>query len=217
MSEKEITHDGAVYILKENVETIISSRLSTYASKLNERDTTIAAQQTTIDEQTAKLTTSDTLQSEITRLNTELNSSNTRYDRHSVLSGIGINDTSVRATFEHLYSNLTGEKPPFNDWISEMKNAPENAPLIVRSFLAEQAQPDQPAQPNQPAQTAQSVQPNPPARPAANSGVIPVGLDKMSNDDVINRASRDPQFYKEHREVIQQIYRTGNRGNNAPR
>ena len=217
MSEKEITHDGAVYILKSNVETIISSRLSTYASKLNERDTTIAAQQTTIDEQTAKLTTGETLQSEITRLNTELNSSNTRYDRHSVLSGIGINDTSVRATFEHLYSNLDGEKPPFNDWISEMKNAPENAPLIVRSFLAEQAQPAQPAQPNQPAQTAQSVQPNPPARPAANSGVIPVGLDKMSNDDVINRASRDPKFYREHREVIQQIYRTGNRGNNAPR
>ena len=203
MADKEITHEGNTYILKESVDAIIAKRLSTYSNKLNAKETAILELQAKFDEQTSQLALSQGLQQRVTELETQLNSANTRYDRHSVLSGIGVNDDSVRATFEHMYGQMGGEQK-FGEWIETMKTDPSAAPLILQGFLsadsaAAQAQPPQ-AQPPQ-AQIAQPTRTPPPS----NNGVIQTTLGAMSKDELLNRAA-DPAFYRANRDTIREVY-----------
>ena len=213
MADKEITHEGNTYILKDSVDAIIAKRLSTYSNKLNARETALQELQTKFDEQTSQLALSQGLQQRVTELETQLNSANTRYDRHSILSGIGVNDDSVRATFEAMYGQMGGEQN-FSDWISAIKSDPSTAPLILQGFLsadsaAAQAQPLQ-AQPLQ----AQPLQAQPlqaqiaqPTRtpPPSNNGVIQTTLGAMSKDELLNRAA-DPAFYRANRDTIREVY-----------
>ena len=213
MPDKEITHEGHTYILKDNVDAIIAKRLSTYSNKLNAKETAILELQAKFDEQTSQLALSQGLQQRVTELETQLNSANTRYDRHSVLSGIGVNDDSVRATFEHMYGQMGGEQK-FGDWIETMKKDPSAAPLILQGFLsADSAAAAAQAQPPQ-AQIAQPPQAQPPQAqiaqptrtpPPSNNGVIQTTLGAMSKDELLNRAA-DPAFYRANRDTIREVY-----------
>jgi hypothetical protein len=212
MAEKEITQDGETYILKSTVEGIISKRLSTYASKLQSREAEFDALQSKFDEASSKLGQIDTFQQRITQLEGDLAHANTRYDRHSVLSGIGVNDESVRATFEHLHSTLGGETP-FSDWVNGMKEDPSKAPLILQSFIKPQGdQTGQQQQQNNQAHNAQNPPPNPnqppkqtQTAPPSNNGVIQTSIGAMGREEILNRA-KDPAFYSQNRDAIKQAW-----------
>ena len=212
MGSKEITQDGETYILKSSVEGIISSRLKTYAAQIAERDGQIQEMQAKLDASTAQLGNAEKLQARVTTLEQELSQANTRYDRHSTLSTLGITDDSVRGTFEYLYSQAKddkGNQPSFSDWVDGMSKDPSKAPVVLQSFLQKQeATPAPPQTPEQP-QTPQAPQQPRVTAPNSNGGVVP-DLSKMSNDDILSKAS-DPSFYRQNRELIQSIYRTGQR------
>lgn len=209
MPDKEITHEGETYILKSSVDAIISKRLSTYSNKINAKETELAELQAKFDEQTSQLALSQGMQQRVSELETQLQSANTRYDRHSVLSGIGVNDDSVRATFEHIYTQQAGEQQ-FAEWVNAMKQDPSTAPLILQSFLgAKQEQsPQAAAQPPQ-AQPPQAQPPQPTRTPPpSNNGVIQTTQGNMSRDELLNRAA-DPAFYRANRDAIIKVYQSG--------
>lgn len=216
MAEKEITHEGETYILKSGVEAIISKRISSYAEKLRARETEFESLQKQLDDASGKLGQIDTFQQRITQLEGDLKQANTRYDRHSVLSGIGVNDDSVRATFEHLHST-TAKETPFNDWVNAMKEDPSKAPLILQSFIKpqgdHQGQQQQDQNKDHKAQNQIPNQNQPPQQPArkappSNNGVIQTTLGMMGRDEILQRAA-DPAFYAANRETIKNIYSSG--------
>lgn len=216
MPEKEITQDGETYILKSIVDGIVSGRVSKYSEKLRAKESELEALQAQFDEVSSKLGQIDTFQQRITQLEGELTQANSRYDRHSVLSGIGVNDESVRATFEHLHSTLGGDTP-FSEWVEGMKQDPSKAPLILQSFIKPQGQEQgQQQQQNNQAHNAhgQAPNPNPPSQqpprnpPPSNNGVIQTTVGGMGREELLNRAA-DPAFYKANREAILKAYQSG--------
>lgn len=216
MPDKEITQDGHVYILKSTVDGIVSGRVSKYSEKLRAKESELEALQAQFDEASGKLGQIDTFQQRISQLEGELSQANTRYDRHAVLSGIGVNDESVRATFEHLHSTLGGETP-FSDWVNGMKEDPSKAPLILQSFIKPQGQDNanQQQQNNQvhnvqgqETNTNQQQQQQTRQAPPSNNGVIQTTQGAMGRDELLSRAA-DPKFYKANREAIIKAYRTG--------
>ena len=205
---KTITQDGHEYILKSTTDSIISSRISAYAAKIAERDQALATLQAQFDEQTAKLATTEQLQQRINTLETDLQSANTRYDRHSALAGLGVNDESVRGVFEHIYSTMQVEegqaKPKFADWVNGFSANPDNAPAALKPFLPKQEQQQQ-QQPKQEAQQQEQRQPR--QAPDSNNGVVSLNLNGMQPQQFLDRAAYDSGFYAANRDTIIKLQR----------
>lgn len=215
MAVKTITHEGQEYVLKSSYDATVQGmqeRISKISTQKNDALSQIEALQGSLDDMQGKLGQIDTFQQRITQLEGDLANANTRYDRHSVLSGIGVNDESVRATFEHLHSTLGGETP-FSDWVNGMKEDPSTAPLILQSFIKPQGnQQGQQQQQNNQAHNAQNPPPNtqqPPKQtqtaPPSNNGVIQTSMGAMGREEILNRA-KDPAFYSQNRDAIKQAW-----------
>jgi len=221
---KVITHEGNEYVLKSDYDaakTSMEGRIKQLATQKNESDSKTISLQNQLDQMQGQITTGDALQTQIASLQAELTNANQRYNRHAMLSQIGINDESVRRAFEWQYNELGGDdKPGFDSWIDGLKSNPEGAPAILRSYLQtkpegqpQQMQPQPDIQPSEVGQIA--WQPKQPA-PPANNGVISSQTNGLSNQQILERASMDPSFYKSNRELVMSLYRTGQKPT-APR
>lgn len=217
---KIIIHEGNEYVLKADYEaakTSMESRIKQLATQKNESDSKSIELQNKIDQMQGQISIGESLQTQIANLQSELNNANQRYNRHAMLSQIGINDESVRKAFEWQYSELGGEdKPGFDSWIEGLKTNPDNAPAILRSYLqkpeaAPQSQTPQSEAPQQTWLPNQTSQP-----PPANNGVVSSQTNGLSNNQILERASMDPKFYKANRELVMSLYRTGQKPT-APR
>lgn len=215
-----ITHEGVEYIAKSHVDEIVRQRIAKYSEKLTTAEARISEYQAKIDESSAKIGLVDNLTQQVESLRGELNTANSRYERHTVISQYGITDNGVRDAVEWAYEReMQGrnkkDQMPLSDWMQTIHQNPESAPAVLRPFIsAPQAseQTDQAAQPQMQMQTQNplanqtTVQQlnRPPVAPASNNGVSSQTGAPVPND-ILKRAT-DPAFYSQNREAIRQAY-----------
>lgn len=216
---KIITHEGAEYVLKSDYDaakTSMENRIKQLATQKNESDSKSIELQNQIDQMQGQLSNGEALQTQLATLQNELNNANQRYNRHAMLSQLGINDESVRGAFDWQYNQLGDDKPAFDTWIETLKTNPDNAPAILRSYLQKPEAPAAPPQNEAPQQTWQAPQMQTKTPPPANNGVLNAQSNGLSNQQILERASMDPSFYRANRELVMSLYRTGQRPT-APR
>lgn len=207
MSEKEI--DGQTYILKSSVENIVKSRLEKQGIK-------IAEMQAQIEEYKTTTTNTAELQQKLEAVQTELNNSNLKFTRYQAIAGLGYGqDQELVDAIEWSYKRSQSKLPKkdqtdLQTWLKNCKENPDQAPTVLRPHLKNQniatEQPQQPQQ-NNLVELQQPQQPQPQNTPqiiSTNAGALPT---PDPNSNIIDRGIKDPDFYRQNREAIQNAWR----------
>lgn len=217
--------EGVEYIEKSAVDQIVSSRLNKLAEKLRSAEDNAAQLQAQLDSSASRLTEADGLAGTVADLRAQLESANSRYDRHSTIAQIGITDPDLRDAvewqFERSQQNLPKkDRVNLGEWLQNQMASPESAPAVLRPHLQALTQPQQATQQpaEAPANTLASQQPKgemhatvSPAMaqalnvqaPASNAAVVQAP-DNATSADILRRAQNDFEFYRANRTLVQQ-------------
>ena len=227
MSTKII--EGVEYIEKSAVDQIVSSRLTKLAEKLRSAEDNAAQLQAQLDSSASRLTEADGLAGTVADLRAQLESANSRYDRHSTIAQIGITDPDLRDAVEWQFersqqSVAKKDRVSLGEWLQNQMASPESAPAVLRPHLQALTQPQQATQQatqqaaEAPASTLASQKPTgemhatvSPAMaqalnvqaPASNAAVVQAP-DNATSADILRRAQNDFEFYRANRTLVQQ-------------
>lgn len=214
--------EGVEYILKADVDEIVSSRISKYAEKVREYESRIDSYQSELDSAKSSAGLVEKLNSQIDNLQSELSTARSQYERHSTIGQFGITDPNVRDAIEWSFEREMKGRPKkdqqsLGDWLTTIKESPDNAPAVLRPFfnptVSEYNQPTEPSQQppadverQNPALVQHQTSPQmttPP--PTSNAGVKNVS--SVPPSDLLSRAT-DPEFYAKNRDAIRQAFYT---------
>jgi hypothetical protein len=217
--------EGVEYIEKSAVDQIVSSRLNKLAEKLRSAEDNAAQLQAQLDSSATRLTEAEGLAGTVADLRAQLESANSRYDRHSTIAQIGITDPDLRDAvewqFERSQQNLPKkDRVNLGEWLQNQMASPESAPAVLRPHLQALTQPQQAQQATAeaPASTLASQQPRgemqatvSPAMaqalnvqaPASNASVMQAP-DNSTSADILRRAQTDFDFYRANRDLVKQ-------------
>ena len=223
MSTKII--EGVEYIEKSAVDQIVSSRLTKLAEKLRSAEDNAAQLQAQLDSSASRLTEAEGLAGTVADLRAQLESANSRYDRHSTIAQIGITDPDLRDAVEWQFersqqSVAKKDRVSLGEWLQNQMASPESAPAVLRPHLQALTQPQQATQQaaEAPASTLASQKPTgemhatvSPAMaqalnvqaPASNAAVVQAP-DNATSADILRRAQNDFEFYRANRTLVQQ-------------
>lgn len=209
MSKTKII-EGVEYIQKEHVDEIVRQRIAKYSERLAQTESKLGQYESELDEARSKMGLVDNLTNQVEKLQTELQTSQSRYDRHTTISKFGINDGDIRDMVEWQYdramANLAKkDRVDLGQWLEQIKSDPTTAPSTLRPFFESQVDTQMettPNEPPQPSQPIQSTQPTP-QPPSSNRGVQ--SQSTAAPNDLLSRAT-DPTFYAQNREAIREAY-----------
>lgn len=215
--EKEI--EGQTWILKSRVEEIIQGRISKVAQRASTAEETIRELQGKLEEASKSQGSLDIMTNRIQELQGELEKSNTRYSRYQAITKHGLQGEDMLEAIEYAYERSQAKLPQeqqadLNTWLDNMVKNPADAPFLIRPHLQGlQANPAQPQEASQPAQLQEASTPAqlqelgntqpPPQAPRVNMGV----QRSPEPSDILDRALKDPEFYAQNRERVQQAWR----------
>lgn len=215
---KTIEHEGAVYVLKSEMESAIQSRIQKIAQKASQAEERALQLQTALDEASAKTGSIDTLVAQLEQAQNQLTQANARYERHSTIAKYGLTDKDMLDAVEWQYDRAMNGRAKkdivsLGDWLEQCVNAPQEAPALLRPHLQAIAQPAQDdaaqlqqlGEQMQQAQPAAQAMPTPPAM-NTNAQSAPVRV-----DDVLSRGLTDFDFYKQNRDNVIAAYRNRNK------
>ena len=218
---KIITHEGLEYVLKSDMEQAVQSRIQKLSSRAIQAEELAKSFQDKLDNQAGELSKIEKLGNRIQELEGELDTANSRYQRHTTMADYGFQDPEIRDLVEWQYDKaMKGQdsKVPMSDWLKSMKEDPTQAPITLRPHLkVEEAAPPegQPAQANvetfQPGQPAPQVAMDQPAilPPKTNTGTVQA---PVKSGDLLKRlATEDLDFYRANRESIRKAWMGGNK------
>jgi hypothetical protein len=197
---KTITHDGKEYILKSEVDSIVTSRIS----KVSESRRTIQAELDNLKSEYSSIQERvkgvDALHSQIANLQEDLSHANTRYNRHSSIASHGITNPEVRDLVEWQYSKAMESKPKkdkvsMGEWLDGMKAEGAQVPHVLKPFFEKQETPG--------IQNTQPIQAKP--VPQSNNGVQ-LTNDKSTSQDMLTKGSQDFEYYQKNRAKIKEMY-----------
>ena len=217
---KTIEHEGAVYVLKSEMESAIQSRIQKIAQKAAEAEQRASELQSALDEASAKTGSIDALASQLEQAQAQLAQANSRYERHSTIAKYGLTDKDMLEAVEWQYERAMKGRAKkdlmsLGDWLDECVSTPDQAPALLRPHLQAiapqatdaaqvQALGEQMTQAQSPAPQAQAM-PTPPAM-NTNAQSAPVRV-----DDVLSRGLSDFEFYKQNRDNVIAAYRNRNK------
>ena len=140
--------EGVEYIEKSAVDQIVSSRLNKLAEKLRSAEDNAAQLQAQLDSSATRLTEAEGLAGTVADLRAQLESANSRYDRHSTIAQIGITDPDLRDAvewqFERSQQNLPKkDRVNLGEWLQTQISSPDTAPAVLRPHLQALTQPQQ--------------------------------------------------------------------------
>lgn len=213
--EKEI--EGQTWILKSRVEEIIQNRISKVATRASNAEETIAQLQEQLEQAQKAQSSIDILQNRVQELEGNLEKSNTRYSRYQAITKHGLQGEDMLEAIEYAYERSQGkldkkEQQDLASWLDNMVQNPDQAPAIIRPHLQnitapapaqEHVDPSTVAQLQELAQHQQN-NPAPIQPPRVNQGVQRT----PEPSDILERALRDPQFYSQNRERVQEAWRS---------
>jgi len=214
---KTIEHEGAVYVLKSEMESAIQSRIQKIAQKAAEAEQRASELQSALDEASAKTGSIDALASQLEQAQAQLAQANSRYERHSTIAKYGLTDQDMLEAVEWQYERAMKGRAKkdlmsLGDWLDECVSTPDQAPALLRPHLqaiapqaTDAAQVQALGEQMTPAQPAAQAMPTPPAM-NTNAQSAPVRV-----DDVLSRGLTDFDFYKQNRDNVIAAYRNRNK------
>ena len=207
---KTITHEGKEYILKSEVDNIVTTRIS----KISENRRTTQAE---LDSLTQKYQSMEeqikgvnALHSQIATLQDELSTSNQRYSRHSAIATHGITNPKVRDLVEWEYKNAMEtrnkkDKQTMGEWLDGFKSEDAKIPMLLQPYIKNNA----PQQPNPTTHTPttqeqlQSLNTRP--VPQTNAHVQNTS-DVSTSADMLSKGAQDFDYYLKNRSKIKELY-----------
>ena len=195
--------DGVEYIAKEQVDGLIQEKISKYAKRAREAETRVEEINEQLIQAGEKLKTVDNLTEQIYTLKDELMNANTKYERHSAIAELGIQDPDVRDALEWQYQRSTTDES-FGDWMKGLKENPENAPSFLRSHFQCSEPPKMENTPVENVETTKET-PQPKTPPKTNAKTVQSN-NTETQKDILSRGLTDPDFYKQNRDAIRQAW-----------
>lgn len=206
---KTITHEGQEYILKSEVDNIVSSRIS----KISESRRALQAELDTIKEQNIamqeKSKNFDALHSQIATLQDELKNSNQKYARHSAIAGHGITNPEVRDLIEWQYSKAMDntakkDRVTMNEWLNGFQKEGAEIPHILQPYIGTQNT-QAPQAESHTEQRPQSAPLQHASIPKSNNGVQSTS-EQSTSRDMMQKAGTDFEYYQKNRAKIKEMY-----------
>jgi hypothetical protein len=195
--------DGVEYIAKEQVDGLIQEKISKYAKRAREAETKVEEMNEQLIQAGEKLKTVDNLTEQIYTLKDELSNANTKYERHSAIAELGIQDPDVRDALEWQYQRSNTDES-FGDWMKGLKENPENAPSFLRSHFQSSEPPKMENKPVENVETTKET-PQPKTPPKTNAKTVQSN-NTETQKDILSRGLTDPDFYKQNRDAIRQAW-----------
>ena len=195
--------DGVEYIAKEQVDGLIQEKISKYAKRAREAETKVEEMNEQLIQAGEKLKTVDNLTEQIYTLKDELSNANTKYERHSAIAELGIQDPDVRDALEWQYQRSNTDES-FGDWMKGLKENPENAPSFLRSHFQTSEPPKMENTPVENVETTKET-PQPKTPPKTNAKTVQSN-NTETQKDILSRGLSDPDFYKQNRDAIRQAW-----------
>ena len=195
--------DGVEYIAKEQVDGLIQEKISKYAKRAREAETKMEEMNEQLIQAGEKLKTVDNLTEQIYTLKDELSNANTKYERHSAIAELGIQDPDVRDALEWQYQRSNTDES-FGDWMKGLKENPENAPSFLRSHFQSSEPPKMENTPVENVDTTKET-PQPKTPPKTNAKTVQSN-NTETQKDILSRGLSDPDFYKQNRDAIRQAW-----------
>lgn len=195
--------DGVEYIAKEQVDGLIQEKISKYAKRAREAETKVEEINDQLIQAGEKLKTVDNLTEQIYTLKDELLNANTKYERHSAIAELGIQDPDVRDALEWQYQRSNTDES-FGDWMKGLKENPENAPSFLRSHFQTSEPPKMENKPVENVETTKET-PQPKTPPKTNAKTVQSN-NTETQKDILSRGLTDPDFYKQNRDAIRQAW-----------
>jgi hypothetical protein len=195
--------DGVEYIAKEQVDGLIQEKISKYAKRAREAETKVEEMNEQLIQASEKLKTVDSLTEQIYTLKDELSNANTKYERHSAIAELGIQDPDVRDALEWQYQRSNTDES-FGDWMKGLKENPENAPSFLRSHFQSNEPPKMENTPVENVETTKET-PQPKTPPKTNAKTVQSN-NTETQKDILSRGLTDPDFYKQNRDAIRQAW-----------
>jgi hypothetical protein len=211
----EIEHDGKTYILKSQVESIIKDRVSKVAQRASEYENAAKSLSHELETMKGKQASYDVLAEQVVQLKSELEQSNTKFQRFQSMTKHGISDQELVETIEWVYDKNMKSKPAkeqvdLETWLQSQFENPNDAPIAIRPHIQQitqsRAQPTEEYDDSAIQQPEESVQDfemptSTYEPPRTNMGAVPAPEGK----DILSRAS-DPEFYNQNHEAIRKAW-----------
>ena len=209
----EIKDDqGRVYVLKTEMESIIKDRVSKVAQRASEAELRAKQLETELTESQKAQATTDILTSQIEELKGKLASSNKKYTRFQAISKHGLTDSDMVDAVEWAYEREMGrlakkDRIDLSSWLDGCVSDPTSAPSVLRPHLT-QLQPTDPVVENSTQAQLHELGDRQQDRsfvgrpPKVNTGV----RSAPDQPDLIDRAMRDPDFYRENRDQVKRAW-----------
>lgn len=203
-----ITHEGKEYILKSEVDNIVTSRISKISESRRALQTeldSLKAEYTSIQE---KVSGVDALHTQIANLQDDLKHANTRYNRHSSIASHGITNPEIRDLVEWQFtktmdSRAKKDRVPMAEWLDGLKAEGATIPHVLKPYFGAQPENKEPVKQN--TSLPGSAPPAPAITPQSNNGVQ-AAPDGATSKDLLSKGSQSYEFYQKNRAKIKEMY-----------
>jgi len=210
---KTIEHEGAVYVLKEDMETAIKDRIAKITSRAQTAEAELRSTRADLEKASASAGTTDVLAQQVEEFREQLQQANLRFDRYKAISQHGLVDEDMIEAVEWSYERAmkgvkNKDRVSLTDWLQGAVEDPSTAPAILRPHLTAlketTAAVDDTALVADDTAVAEQAAPRSERQqiPSVNNGATP----PLDPPDLLSRAS-DPTFYEQNREAVQAAYR----------
>ena len=207
----EIEHEGKMYILKSQVESIVKERVSKVAQRASEYESHVERLEKDLAKAQKANATVDILRGQVEELQSKYDKANQRFDRYTSISAYGLTDPEMIEGIEWAYDRAmakSDKKIELGDWLKNAFENPDQAPYMLRPHI-EQArsnmQLDQEVEDNPNIERAQlqdfaiEEPQNTPVAPKTNQGAVSLP-DRQTS--LSNRVYDDIELYEANREQI---------------
>lgn len=215
----EIEHEGRMYILKSQVESIIKDRVSKVAQRASEFESQISKLEKDLSKAQKENATVDILRGQVEEMKSKVDKANQRFDRYTSISSYGMTDPDLVEAIEWAYDRQMSKQEKtveLSEWLKNAFENPDQAPVMLRPHIeAAKASVKTEVQesPNQEREQLQELAVEAPQMaaeaPRTNNGAVHLP-DKQTA--LSNRVFDDLEMYEQHREQIRNQWKQRRRG-----
>ena len=203
---KTITHEGREYILKTEVDNIVSNRVSKISESRRTTQNELDEMKSRYSDMEEKYKGVQALHSQISSLQEQLSNSNQKYSRHSAIANHGITNSDVRDLVEWQYTKAMDGRPKkdkvtMGEWLQGFQEEGAQIPHTLQPYF----KPTQNANPQTVSSTPAQLSSLNRTAPQTNHSVQQTS-DNQTSSDMISKGTQDFEYYRKNRAKIKELY-----------